>query len=100
MKREREEGIEDKRKIYIGGMPFHYDEAGIREFWEYCGEVSEVDLMTFPDTGRFRGIAIVTFATEAGAEEALQHDGGDCEGKRLVVKRYQKSGRGATPAKR
>jgi len=31
------------------------------------GEVAAVDCLTFPDTGRFRGIAFVTFSTDAGA---------------------------------
>ena len=31
------------------------------------GEVAEVDCLTFPDSGRFRGIAMVRFADEAGA---------------------------------
>lgn len=72
------------------------------QYWEFCGPVEEVDLMTFPDTGRFRGIAIVTFQSQAEAEEALKYNGEDCEGKRLVVKRYNKPGQGpaATTPKR
>ena len=37
-------------------------EADVREFWEECGAVEEADLMRFPDTGRFKGIAFITFA--------------------------------------
>lgn len=35
----------------------------MREYWSYCGEVADMDLMRFPDTGRFKGIAFITFAT-------------------------------------
>ena len=35
----------------------------MREYWSYCGEVADLDLMRFPDSGRFRGIAFITFAT-------------------------------------
>ncbi len=35
----------------------------MRDYWGYCGEVADLDLMRFPDTGRFRGIAFITFAT-------------------------------------
>ena len=38
-------------------------EDAIREFWEECGAVEDLDLMRFPDTGRFKGIAFITFAT-------------------------------------
>jgi hypothetical protein len=30
------------------------------------GEVADVDCLTFPDSGRFRGIAMIRFADEAG----------------------------------
>ena len=47
-------------------------EQDVREFWEECGEVGEVDLMRFPDTGRFKGIAFITFATVGLAVSSLQ----------------------------
>ena len=37
-------------------------EEEVREYWSYCGEIEAVDLMRFPDTGRFKGIAFITFA--------------------------------------
>ena len=39
----------------------------VHEYWSYCGEIESMDLMTFPDTGRFRGIVFVTFTTQVGA---------------------------------
>ena len=76
-------------------MPFYFDEAAVRSYWEYCGEVQDVDMMTFPDTGRFRGIAIITFATHDGVSAALGYDGEQCEGKStLVVRKYTKGGGG------
>ena len=38
----------------------------MHEYWSYCGEIESMDLMTFPDTGRFRGIVFVTFTTQVG----------------------------------
>ena len=35
----------------------------MRDYWSYCGEIADLDLMRFPDSGRFRGIAFITFAT-------------------------------------
>ena len=35
----------------------------IREYWGYCGEIEDLDVMRFPDTGRFKGIAFITYAT-------------------------------------
>ena len=38
-------------------------EEAVRDYWSYCGEIADLDLMRFPDSGRFRGIAFITFAT-------------------------------------
>jgi hypothetical protein len=46
-------------------------EDDVREYWGYCGEVADLDLMRFPDTGRFRGIAFITFATARTSPAAL-----------------------------
>ena len=43
-----------------------------------------VDLMTFPDSGRFRGIAIVEFGSAEAAEAALAFNGDDYEARALV----------------
>ena len=35
----------------------------IREYWSFCGEIEDLDVMRFPDTGRFKGIAFITYTT-------------------------------------
>lgn len=35
----------------------------MEDYWSYCGEIESLDLMRFPDTGRFKGIAFITFKT-------------------------------------
>lgn len=74
------------RRAYIGGMPFWYTEEQIREVWESCGSIEALTLLTFPDTGNFRGIAFVTFKDQEGYESALAYDGDELDGKTLVVK--------------
>jgi RNA recognition motif-containing protein len=76
-----------RRRAYVGGMPFWYTEEQIREVWETCGEVEDITLLRFPDSGNFRGIVFVTFAVADGLGAALEYDGDDLEGKTLVVKR-------------
>ncbi|GER27314.1 RNA-binding (RRM/RBD/RNP motifs) family protein [Striga asiatica] len=48
-------------KVYVGGIPYYSTEDDIRSYFEGCGTITCVDCMTFPDTGKFRGIAIITF---------------------------------------
>lgn len=64
-----------ERRVFVGGMPFGYEEADVLDYWSYCGEVESLDMMKFPDTGRFKGIAFITFKTEEGYNAAL-----DCNG--------------------
>ena len=37
-------------------------EEQVRDYWSYCGEIEKLNVMRFPDTGRFKGIAFITFA--------------------------------------
>ena len=87
------------RRVFVGGMPFGYTEGMIREYWEYCGPIESLDIMTFPDTGRFKGIAFITFATDEAYESALSFNGTECDGQILKVqkckadkKRYSSNG--------
>ena len=84
---EEEEDPYVPRRVYIGGMPYSYTEEQVREFWEYCGPIESIDMLTFPDTGRFRGIAFITFLTDEGFRSALACDGETCEEQTVKVKR-------------
>lgn len=48
-------------KVYVGGIPFYSTEDDIRSYFEGCGTITEIDCMTFPESGKFRGIAIISF---------------------------------------
>lgn len=48
-------------KVYVGGIPYYYAEEDIRHYFEGCGTITEVDCMKFPDSGKFRGIAMISF---------------------------------------
>lgn len=48
-------------KVYVGGIPYYSTKDDIRSYFESCGTITEVDCMTFPETGKFRGIAIISF---------------------------------------
>lgn len=72
-------------KVYVGGIPYYSSEDDIRSYFEGCGTIIEIDCMTFPDTDKFRGIAIISFKTEAAAKRALALDGADMGGLFLKI---------------
>ena len=79
-----------QRSMYCGGIPFHKTEEDIRAAFDEVGlEVDNLDCMVFADSGRFRGIAIITFHNIADRNEALKFDGEDWEGFSMVCKPYK-----------
>ncbi|KAG7030736.1 hypothetical protein SDJN02_04773, partial [Cucurbita argyrosperma subsp. argyrosperma] len=76
-------------KVYVGGIPYYSTEDDICSFFESCGTITEVDCMMFPESGKFRGIAILSFKTEAAAKRALAMDGADMGGLFLKVQPYK-----------
>ncbi|KAG9453649.1 hypothetical protein H6P81_006553 [Aristolochia fimbriata] len=77
------------KKVYVGGIPYYSSEDDIRSFFDSCGTITEVDCMKFPESGKFRGIAILTFKTEAAAKRALDLDGADMGGFYLKLQPYK-----------
>ncbi|XP_043716921.1 phragmoplastin interacting protein 1 [Telopea speciosissima] len=76
-------------KVYVGGIPYYSTEDDIRSFFEGCGTITEVDCLRFPESGKFRGIAMITFKTEAAAKRALALDGADMGGLFLKIQPYK-----------
>jgi len=74
-----------QNKLYVGNFPFSVDEAQLRELFSAYGEISELALITDRDTGRSKGFAFITFASQQAAEKALELDGKDLGGRKLRV---------------
>ncbi|XP_006653974.1 RNA-binding protein 34 [Oryza brachyantha] len=84
-----QESEENAKKVYVGGIPYYSSEDDIRSFFEACGSITALDCMTFPKSGKFRGIAILTFKTDAAAHRALALDGADMGGFYLKIQPYK-----------
>ncbi|CAJ1977712.1 unnamed protein product [Sphenostylis stenocarpa] len=84
-----QDSVDVPTKVYVGGIPYYSTEDDIRSYFESCGTITEVDCMYFPETGKFRGIAIIDFKTEAAAKRALALDGADMGGLFLKIQPYK-----------
>ena len=71
--------------VFVGGMPYSWSRNEVFDFWAECGEVVDVVCMTFRDTGRFKGIAKISYHTEEGYHAALACNGDSWEGFSFVV---------------
>ncbi len=88
-----------QRKLYIGNLPFSATEADIEQTFSSCGEIESVKLVTDRNTGRSRGFAFVTFATQEGADQALAMNSQEMQGRTIVVSvaKEKSGGRGSRP---
>ena len=57
----KDNDLTDPKTVYVGGIPFYSSEDDILAFFRDCGTISNVVYKTFPDSGKFRGIALLTF---------------------------------------
>lgn len=73
-------------KLYVGNLSFNTTEIAIQDLFSQCGSVSEVMLMQDKFTGRSRGFAFVTMASDAEAQAAVQQiHGKELDGRQLTV---------------
>lgn len=65
----------DARKVFVSGLPFSMKRGDLMKLMAPCGQIAKTKLLQFPDTGRCKGQAYVTFASKEGAKKALALSG-------------------------
>ncbi|MFZ6035191.1 MAG: RNA recognition motif domain-containing protein [Patescibacteria group bacterium] len=76
----------DKKKLYVGNLPWSVTNDSLKELFVAYGEVVEAVVITDRMSGRSKGFGFVTFADEAVAEKAAaEMNGKDVEGRKIVV---------------
>jgi cold-inducible RNA-binding protein len=87
-----------QNKLYVGNFPYSVDESRLREMFSSFGPIEDISLIKDRLTGRSKGFAFITFATQQAAETALSQNGKDIEGRTLKVNMAQeKAPRGGRP---
>jgi len=80
------ENIIMNTKLFVGNLSFETTNNDLQDKFAAFGPVNEVNLMTDRATGRSRGFAFVTMATEEGAKAAIQGLANtDLHGRNLTV---------------
>ncbi len=73
-------------KLFVGNLSFSTTENALQDLFAAHGEVTSVDLIVDKFSGRPRGFAFVTMATEEGANAAIQAlHGKNLDGRDLTV---------------
>lgn len=60
------------KKIFVGNLPFQTEKAHLEEHFSPCGNIVDVHVASFEDSGKCKGYAWVTFDDTAAAEAALR----------------------------
>lgn len=63
------------RKCFVSGLAFDMKKKDVERLFKDCGTIVHCKLLTFPDTGRCKGQAYVTFESEASAKKAMKLSG-------------------------
>ncbi len=74
-----------QNKLYVGNFPYSVDENDLRQVFQSYGEIRDVSVIMDRATGRSKGFAFITFATQSAAEAALEQNGKDLKGRALRV---------------
>lgn len=73
-------------RLYIGNIPFAASNESLTQYFSQAGTVAEASIMIDKFTGRSRGFAFVTMATEAEAANAISMFHGKAfEGRPITV---------------
>lgn len=76
----------NKKKLFVGNLPFSVTQEEMQELFSEHGEVVEVNLITDRMSGRSKGFGFVEYATEEEAAAAVEAmSGSELDGRELVV---------------
>jgi len=85
-------------RLFVGNISFRATPDMIRSEFAEFGEVSDVHLPMDRETGRMRGFAFVTMATDDGAQKAIAGmNNKSIEGRPLVVNEARPAPAGDRP---
>jgi len=77
-------------KIFVGGLSWGTDDAGLQEAFESFGEITDAKVISDRETGRSRGFGFVTFTSADDANSAIEAmNGAVLDGRTLNVNQAQ-----------
>ena len=80
-------------KLFVGGVSYDATEDELREIFAAHGELKEVHIATDRETGRSRGFAFITFASQkAGLAAIGELNGTKLHGRKITVQESNPSG--------
>jgi cold-inducible RNA-binding protein len=80
-------------KLYVGNLSFNTTEANLRETFSQFGTITDLHIANDRETGRPRGFAFITFATEEESKLATEKlNGTQLDGRDITVNEARPKG--------
>lgn len=74
------------KKLYVGNLPFTVDSKKLEDLFSQYGQLDEVVVITFKDSGKSKGFGFVTIVDDAQAEKAMKEmNEKEVEGRQILV---------------
>lgn len=78
--------VEDKKKLYVGNLPYEATSDTLVQAFSQFGEVVNATVIIDRMSNRSKGFGFVEFATEEAAQAAVDGmNGQELEGRKIVV---------------
>jgi heterogeneous nuclear ribonucleoprotein A1/A3 len=78
---------EQLRKLFVGGLSYDTDEAGLRSHFEKYGEIQDCVIMRDGQTKRSRGFGFITFKTVEGIDASQKDRPHSIDNREIETKR-------------
>nr|XP_029521202.1 RNA-binding protein 38-like [Oncorhynchus nerka] len=72
-------------KIFVGGLPYHTNNASLRKYFETFGDIDEAVVITDRQTGKSRGYGFVTMMDRGAAERACKDPNPIIDGRKANI---------------
>jgi RNA recognition motif-containing protein len=82
--RESKAMSQQQSKIYVGNLSFSTEEADLEKLFGGYGQLIELNLIK-DNAGRSKGFAFITFENQKSAQDALQADNTELNGRQIRV---------------
>jgi cold-inducible RNA-binding protein len=74
------------KKLYVGGLSYSTNDAGLRAAFEKVGAVTSATVIIDRMTGRSKGFGFVEMANDAEADAGIEmYDGKELDGRKVTV---------------
>src|SRR5688500_14974996 len=83
------------KKLYVGGLPYSFDNAALERLFSTVGKVISAKVIIDRDTGRSRGFGFVEMESNQEAEQAIKQLNGTDQGGHTITVNEAKEKQGA-----